>query len=96
LVDDFENTSYHRNTPTSNTLVMPTPSTSDLPKPKSWDEFEDIVWSIYIQRWQDPHAQRYGRNGQAQHGVDIYGQQNGSSKYVAVQCKAIPKNKPTA
>jgi hypothetical protein len=70
---------------------MPTPSTSDLPKPKSWDEFEDIVWEIYTRRWQDPHAQRYGRNGQAQKGVDIYGQQSGSNKYVAVQCKRDDK-----
>lgn len=66
---------------------MPTPATSDLPKPKSWDEFEDIVWEIYTRRWQDPHAQRYGRSGQAQHGIDIYGQPNKSDKYVAIQCK---------
>lgn len=66
---------------------MPTPSTSDLPKPKSWDEFEDIVWEIYARRWQDPHAQRYGRNGQAQKGVDIYGKESNSNKYVVVQCK---------
>lgn len=72
---------------------MPTPSTSDLPKPKSWDEFEDIVWEIYTRRWQDPHAQRYGRSGQAQKGVDIYGQQSGSNKYVAVQCKRYKGNK---
>lgn len=73
---------------------MPTPSTSDLPKPKSWDEFEDIVWAIYTRRWRDPHAQRYGRSGQAQKGIDIYGQQSGSSKkYVAVQCKRYEDNK---
>jgi hypothetical protein len=72
---------------------MPTPSTSDLPKPKSWDEFEDIVWEIYTRRWRDPHAQRYGRSGQAQKGIDIYGQQSGSSKYVAVQCKRYEDNK---
>ena len=66
---------------------MPTPSTSDLPKPKSWDEFEDIIWEIYTRRWQDLHAQRYGRSGQSQSGVDIYGQQLGSRNYVAIQCK---------
>ncbi len=66
---------------------MPTPSTSDLPKPKSWNEFEDIVWDIYTRRWQDPHAQRYGRSGQAQKGVDIYGRQSNSDKNIAVQCK---------
>ncbi|MBD2571108.1 restriction endonuclease [Anabaena lutea] len=71
---------------------MPTPSTSDLPKPKSWDEFEDIMWEIYTRRWQDPHAQRYGRSGQAQNGIDIYGQQNGSGNYLAVQCKRYQDN----
>lgn len=72
---------------------MPTPSTSDLPKPKSWDEFEDIVWEIYTRRWQDPHAQRYGRSGQAQKGVDIYGQQSDLKKYIAVQCKRYEDNR---
>ncbi|MEH2425194.1 MAG: restriction endonuclease [Nostoc sp.] len=72
---------------------MPTPSTSDLPIPKFWDEFEDIVWEIYTRQWQDPYAQRYGRNGQAQNGIDIYGQQNGSGSYVAVQCKRYQDKK---
>jgi hypothetical protein len=72
---------------------MPIPSTSDLPKPKSWDEFEDIVWEIYTRKWQDPHTQRYGRSGQAQHGVDIYGQQNSSENYIAIQCKRYGENK---
>ena len=72
---------------------MPTPSTSDLPKPKSWDEFEDIVWEIYTREWQDPHTQRYGRSGQAQNGIDIYGQQNSSSNYIAIQCKRYGEKK---
>lgn len=75
---------------------MPTPSTSDLPKPKSWNEFEDIVWEIYTRRWQDPYAQRYGRSGQAQHGVDIYGQESSSGCYSAIQCKRYEDNKLTS
>jgi hypothetical protein len=72
---------------------MPIPSTSELPKPKSWDEFEDIVWEIYTRKWKDPHAQRYGRSGQAQNGVDIYGQKNISKNYVAIQCKRYGEKK---
>lgn len=72
---------------------MPIPSTSDLPKPKSWDEFEDIVWEVYTRKWQDPYAQRYGRSGQAQNGIDIYGQQNSSKDYIAVQCKRYEDKK---
>jgi hypothetical protein len=67
--------------------AMPTPSTSDLPTPKSWDEFEDITWEIYKRKWQDNHAQRYGRSGQPQNGIDIYGQEKSSDKYIGVQCK---------
>jgi hypothetical protein len=72
---------------------MPTPSTSDLPKPKCWDEFEDITWEIYKRKWQDNHAQRYGRSGQAQNGIDIYGRQNSSGNYIGVQCKRYEDNK---
>jgi len=74
---------------------MPTPSTSDLPKPKSWDEFEDITWEIYKRKWQDNHAQRYGRSGQEQNGIDIYGRQNSSDKYIGVQCKRYKDKKLT-
>ena len=72
---------------------MPTPSTSDLPKPKSWDEFEDITWEIYKRKWHDNHAEKYGRSGQAQNGIDIYGRQNSSGKYIGVQCKRYEDNK---
>ncbi len=72
---------------------MPTPSTSDLPKPKSWDEFEDITWESYKRKWHDNHAQKYGRSGQAQNGIDIYGRQNSSGNYIGVQCKRYEDNK---
>jgi len=72
---------------------MPTHSTSDLPKPKSWGEFEDITWEIYKRKWHDNHAQRYGRSGQKQNGIDIYGRQNSSGKYIGVQCKRYKDKK---
>ena len=67
---------------------MPTVAQSEWPKPKSWDEFEDIVWDLYLRLWDDPNAQRYGRPGQAQQGVDIYGQPTRlGGRYAGVQCK---------
>jgi len=67
---------------------MPTPSTSELPKPRSWDEFEDIVWDLYSREWQDRDAQRYGRSGQPQQGVDIYGRPSRlGGQYAGIQCK---------
>jgi hypothetical protein len=67
---------------------MPNIPQTELSKPKSWDEFEDIVWDLYTRVWQDPHAQRYGRSGQPQHGVDIYGQPHDlGGRYAGIQCK---------
>lgn len=71
---------------------MPSPPTTDLPRPKSWDEFEDIVADVLKRVWKDPYLTRNGRSGQAQHGVDIYGQPEhlggaSSGRYAAAQCK---------
>ena len=52
---------------------MPSPTTTKLPIPKSWDEFEDIVADVLKLRWKNPHVTRNGRSGQRQHGVDICG-----------------------
>ncbi len=65
---------------------MPSIPSSQLPKPKSWDELEDIVWELYAREWKD--AQRNGRSGQAQHGVDICGQPQAlASAWAGIQCK---------
>jgi len=71
---------------------MPSPPTTDLPRPKSWDEFEDIVADVLKRVWNDPYITRNGRSGQKQDGVDIYGQPHhlggaSSGKYAAAQCK---------
>ncbi len=71
---------------------MPTIATSELPPPKSWDEFEDIVWNVYTREWHDHHAERYGRSGQAQQGVDIFGQPYWlKGGYAGIQCKRYAK-----
>lgn len=51
---------------------MPIHSSAHLPKPKSWDEFEDILCDTMKIRWNDQDVTRHGRTGQAQQGVDIY------------------------
>lgn len=50
---------------------MPGPTTARLPKPRAADEFEDIATDVLRIYWGDPNAQRFGRNGQKQYGVDI-------------------------
>lgn len=65
---------------------MPTFADSHLPKPSSWDEFEKIVCSIAKIRWDNPDFTRYGRQGQAQDGVDVYGHDKGGA-LIGLQCK---------
>lgn len=65
---------------------MPTIASSELPVPKSWDEFEDICADLFGLIWNDPNVVRYGRMGQRQHGVDIRGQLPGGG-IAGVQCK---------
>jgi hypothetical protein len=41
---------------------------------KSWDEFEDLCLALFKKEWQNPMAQKHGRRGQAENGVDVFGQ----------------------
>lgn len=64
---------------------MPTASTAQLRPPSSWDEFENICADLFALEWRYPQVTRYGRQGQRQNGIDIYGQEKG--KNAGVQCK---------
>lgn len=61
--------------------------------PKEWGTFEDLCHALFKQVWEDPLAQKNGRRGQAQCGVDIFGSLNGGSEsYWGVQCKGKDSN----
>jgi hypothetical protein len=66
---------------------MPTCSQMRIPLTDSPSEFEDIVRSALKVRWNSPNLQRFGRNGQSQHGVDITGPDD-LTRHVGVQCKS--------
>jgi hypothetical protein len=51
---------------------MPTLVTMQIPKPKGWAEFEQIVQSVLRIRWRSPNLTRHGRQGQPQSGADVY------------------------
>lgn len=72
---------------------MPSPTTTDLPIPNSWDEFEDICADLLKCMWSDPYVVRNGRSGQRQHGVDIYGKpvrlKGHGSETAGAQCKRV-------
>lgn len=56
-----------------------------FPKPQDWNTFEDIVCDVFSRKYQNLNFQRYGRNGQRQHGVDIAGLT--TKGVLGVQCK---------
>lgn len=61
--------------------------------PKEWGTFEDLCHALFKCVWQDPLAQKNGRKGQAQHGVDIYGILNADRiSYWGIQCKGKESN----
>src|SRR5215216_1760203 len=65
---------------------MVTPATTNLEPPSSWGEFEDMCADLFSIEWGDTNTTRYGRSGQRQNGVDVYGRLS-DGRYAAVQCK---------
>lgn len=64
----------------------------DLPIPKSWEKFESIMLDLFTKEWNAPDAQKNGRKGQVQHGVDIWGHPNGGDFLYGAQCKKKDQN----
>lgn len=55
--------------------------------PLNWQDFERLCRDIWAEEWNNHLTVANGRGGQAQHGVDVYGQLNGDGAWQAVQCK---------
>lgn len=56
--------------------------------PRDWTTFEDLCRALFSAVWGDPYAQKHGRSGQPQHGVDVWGTAAGRVSGVhGVQCK---------
>lgn len=66
---------------------MGSQSSTPLPAPGNWQDFEHLCWDLWRAQWGDPEALRHGRTGQPQHGVDVYGRHEGA--WVGVQCKRV-------
>ena len=65
---------------------MPTLLKMRVPPPTDWSEFEDITRSSLKVKWRSSDMQRNGRNGQKQHGVDVFGHDD-LSRFVGIQCR---------
>ena len=48
-------------------------SSTSLPKPKNWQDFEYQVKELFVCILNDPNTQLNDRTGQQQNGVDIFG-----------------------
>jgi tetratricopeptide (TPR) repeat protein len=64
-----------------------------LRPPPSWDRFEEMCADLFGSIWKDSQLVRYGRQGQRQRGVDIYGKEDGADS--GVQCKGKRDWPPT-
>ena len=63
-----------------------------IPTPSNWQDFEELCLRLWRDMWSDPNAQKNGRVGQNQHGVDVYGISAFDGKLHGVQCKGKNAN----
>src|SRR4051812_45117075 len=68
-------------------LTMPALFSIALPPPRDWQDFEDLCCDLWRRLWADPVAQKNGRGGQPQAGVDVFGRPGGGARWEGVQCK---------
>src|SRR5690349_24317872 len=63
--------------------------TQHFQPPLYWQQFEDLTLGVFRFVFNDPRATKFGRLGQAQNGVDVYGRVNGKGELFGVQCKRM-------
>ena len=68
---------------------MATLTDSYFPPPRNWDALESLVLDVFTQRLQNPALKRYGRSGQEQSGVDVFGPHQAGG-FLGIQCKNHP------
>jgi tetratricopeptide (TPR) repeat protein len=75
--------------------VMVIQSEIQDPRLRGEKKFQDFCLKLARRYWNDPHAQLHGRQGQAQHGVDITGEDKINNLHpVAMQAKGSESNNP--
>lgn len=69
----------------------------DIMPPAYWQDFERLTLDFAKNKWQDDYAERNGRQGQEQAGVDVYGYNHKQKEHTGIQCKKRAwKTKPGA
>lgn len=64
-----------------------------FPPPTYWQQFEDLTLGLFTAVYGDKGAQKVGRPGQAQDGVDVFGYDL-DRKLIAIQCKRLEDGSP--
>ncbi|QLF92793.1 hypothetical protein HW090_06140 [Pseudomonas sp. ABC1] len=59
----------------------------DISPPAYWQDFELLTLDLAKTKWTDDYAERNGRQGQSQAGVDVYGYNYSSNEHTGIQCK---------
>lgn len=59
----------------------------EINPPANWQDFERLTLDIAKAQWKDDYAERNGRQGQAQAGVDVYGYDRNKNEHIGIQCK---------
>jgi tetratricopeptide (TPR) repeat protein len=65
---------------------MPSIESLRVPPPSNWQDFEHLCWLLWHDELGDRSTQKNGRQGQEQHGVDVFGQRR-PGYWVGIQCK---------
>lgn len=64
-----------------------------IPKPKNWQDLETLCLAIWRKEWNTKSFKMYGRPGQHQDGVDVFGRYDDGLELGAIQCKCKEEEK---
>ena len=64
-----------------------------IPKPKNWQDLETLCLALWKKEWNTKSFKTYGRPGQHQDGVDIFGRYDDGIEIGAIQCKCKEEEK---
>ncbi|MBX9655455.1 hypothetical protein K2Y11_17715 [bacterium] len=68
--------------------------TRDYERPLHWQDFEELTRGLFTKVYEDTNAQKNGRSGQSQCGVDVFGVDH-QNRTIGIQCKRLDEQGPS-